>query len=140
MGKTLPTAMAVLVLGAAGAVGVASPAQAYEGECDRGAVTGYFCGWGSPNYSGGLHGYAEYNDSNYGDGSGEVMYSNNVTESWRNHGYAGTYDDVRVYQYENYGGYSFCVARGGGVPVPGRMPNGVSWANQASSHKWVSSC
>lgn len=136
-------------LGAAGLlVATTAPAQAdYEGPyisldnpfdifpsepgwCE----TGYFCAWRGTTGSGGGVGF--YYDK-WDWGASDVPVSiNNTSESWWNHGFAGSFDDVQMYTGAGGTGSSYCVRNG--VQLWSGSAGGLK--NAASAHVWRNSC
>ncbi|MFB8247154.1 hypothetical protein ACFC5X_19200 [Streptomyces sp. NPDC055952] len=71
----------------------------------------------------------------------------NQASSVDNQGYAGAYDDVRLYWDAGYGGASYCLANGHYLMDMryDYFPNNGAGGGQAmndniSSHRWVNSC
>jgi hypothetical protein len=135
------------------AVTVVSPAHAATARLTIGTGKascpgGYVCLWTLNNYTG--TGYAFFNS--------EVDYAalpspfNSIQDnSWSfyNNGFAGSFEDVHMYQDRNQTGMNFVLCRGDAIPElppnaevnpPTTTLPGRGWRDRVSSHKWGDFC
>lgn len=151
------TSVASVCLGLLASVGLvagidATPAQAQSpfitldplkdrfpwesGGCNQ----GYFCAW--EDEGGLIEGVGFYYDK-WDWGASDVPTVsfgesiNNNSESWWNNGYAGSYEEVQMYDLAGGGGSSYCVPNGIGAIRDGD-PAGLK--NDVSAHAWRNSC
>lgn len=105
------------------------------------AADGTFYAWEHAGYTGVRVGWvgdsSDWNDRGM----------RNRASSVHNNGYAGAYDDVRMYWGTGYSGASYCLANGGYLanmtldhfPYNG-TGGGEAMNDNVASHRWVNSC
>lgn len=122
----LLTKASVLALAVSGLVGLqAYPVEAARSDC---ASPGYFCAWADPNYTG-------YRGQWYGNSSD---WNNNIENKDSSVWNSSTGYVVRVYQYQGYGTYMYCVPKGAYTHNL-HYDWGVPYDN-GSSHTWNNNC